>query len=142
MYCPWCGKVNQDDGNYCINCGKKLIFSPRSKINKPTKSPAYYLIPLLFSVASLGSFLETFGVLKIMSIDIFTTTMNDGNAIKLIVSGFLNYFVFIAIGFILIVIVRPRIEKRIPPSHNKLFSLTLLLSVLLGVGLGFVFAFP
>lgn len=145
MFCPWCGKPNQEGANYCISCGRELKNSIQLQTNEPTKSSVDFKNPLLlFITCTFGAFLETFGLIRIYLIGGFSALsgMSNETAIKLTLLGFWYYFVLIAIGFVLIMMIRPRIENKIPPSQSILVVVILLSAAIIGIGLGFMFAFP
>lgn len=144
MFCPWCGKPNQEGANYCISCGRELKNSTQLQINEPPKTSVDFKNPLfLFFACAFGAFLETFGFIRLYLIGTFSAFLGMSNetAIKLSLVGFWNYIVLVTIGFVLFMMIRPRIEKKIPESQNLLVLVILLSATILGIGLGFMFAY-
>jgi hypothetical protein len=59
--CPYCGKENQIESNFCENCGKKLDSLDTDE--KKGKKPPNYLIALGYILGFLGIF--SLGILSI-----------------------------------------------------------------------------
>lgn len=139
MFCPQCGKNNDNDENFCSGCGKPILKNNYSYENEK-KVTQFYKSVLMFIARFVGMFLLGFGLMGLifkifLPYGFFGT--GDAWAFQLIGAGLIPIIIFIALGFV-INMITDRIYAKSPerqPDQIKTIDIAYIGGSIVGIGL-------